>query len=69
MPRPRTTSHGTKAGVQRHQRDGESLAKATTVCPACTAKLAELNAANYLKRKAQKPGRPPPTRLREDVLT
>lgn len=54
MARPRTTDHGTKAGVQRHQRDGESLAKATTVCPACTAKLAELNAANYLKRKERK---------------
>ena len=54
MPRPRTAEHGTKAGVKRHQRDGDSLAKATTVCPACTAKLAELNAANYLKRKERK---------------
>jgi hypothetical protein len=54
MARPRTNTHGDKAGVQRHQRDGESLAKATTVCPACTAKLAELNAANYLKRKERK---------------
>ena len=54
MPRLRTTDHGTKTAVKRHQRDGESLAKATTVCPACTTKLAELNAANYLKRKERK---------------
>ena len=36
MARPRTTDHGTKTGVKRHQRDGESLAKATSACPACT---------------------------------
>ena len=51
-PRGPLKPHGTVGAARRHQRAGESLRKADTVCPECTAAWAKYQS-EYQKQQRQ----------------